>query len=245
MGAAGIALAGCHVGVRVAISTSADGGGIVLTRVTLDREAAAAVPDLASALQVGDLRQAGWTVTGPAPGAAGSEQIEVSKPFANAREAAAAVTELAGPAGPVRNLVIARHPTLLGVSTRMSVDADLSARLEAFADDALRARMGGHAFGVDEAALGAGMPIDRLVSFDVRLVAPGGTTRDVPVDLGRTAHITAASTVHYLRFALEVAGAAVALGAALAMVWWRRREDRARWTIGGGRRRRDRWSVRR
>ncbi len=147
----------------------------------------------------------------------------------------------------MRNLVVRRHASLLSVSTAVSLDADLSARLEAFADDAFRARLGGHALGVDEAALAAqaGKPVDQLVSFRVEVRAPGAVPRAVDVPLGATRRLAVASTVRRVRLALEAGAAVVASVIALVLAWARRRADRAHWTIGGGKGRRDRWSVRR
>lgn len=223
-----------------------DGSGEIRAEVDLDKAALAAVPDLGSQLQVADLRSAGWTVTGPSPRSSGGAAVVASKPFGTAREAAADVAELAGPAGPVRDVVVARHPGLLGVSTRVSVTGDLSARLEAFADDALRARMGGHAFGVDEPALQAqaGQPVDQLLSFRVSVTAPGGRTASAAVPLGASRSISTSSRILHVRLILEAGVAVAALGAAMVLTWLRRRADLARWTIGGGRGRRDRWSVR-
>ncbi|HEX9530318.1 MAG TPA: hypothetical protein VF954_04200, partial [Acidimicrobiales bacterium] len=225
----------------------ADGGGVLSATVTLDREAAQAVPDLGVQLQLADLRQAGWVVTGPSQVAGGGFSVEAAKPFASPAEAMADASELSGPAGPVRNLVVRRHASLLSVSTAVSLDADLSARLEAFADDAFRARLGGHALGVDEAALAAqaGKPVDQLVSFRVEVRAPGAVPRAVDVPLGATRRLAVASTVRRVRLALEAGAAVVASVIALVLAWARRRADRAHWTIGGGKGRRDRWSVRR
>src|SRR5438477_12890993 len=63
--AALVVLCGCRIGVQVGVEAGPDGRGSVQAVVSLDREAAGAVPDLAAGLRVDDLRAAGWTVQGP------------------------------------------------------------------------------------------------------------------------------------------------------------------------------------
>src|SRR5205085_2722309 len=162
-------LAGCHVTVGVGLQSGADGSGSVQATVTLDRDAADQVPDLASQLRVADLARAGWVVTPPARRADGSVLVRASKAFPSPAQVPAVLAELAGPAGPLRDFRLVQHRGLFVTTTHFSGTADLGPGIEAFGDPQLRQRLGGSSIGVDPAELERQLGIALAKVVDVRV----------------------------------------------------------------------------
>ena len=181
-------LSACQIGVRVGIDANADGTGAVRAVVTLDREAATRVPDLASELQVGDLTKAGWKVTGPSPSPSGDGgiTIEALHTYRNPAEERQLVSQLSGPGGPFKDFRVARTHTFLRTTTRFSGTVDLSGGAAVFSDPQLAQRLGSP-FGVDQAALEKQLGTTLARIFQVEVVArlPGATTSNAP---GRAAN---------------------------------------------------------
>jgi hypothetical protein len=73
---------------------TASGAGTVAATLVLDRQAVAVVGDQ---VQLDDLRQQGWTVTGPSRAPDGSESITVAHPFKGAEEGSALLARLGQP----------------------------------------------------------------------------------------------------------------------------------------------------
>ena len=226
-------LAGCHVTVAVGLQSRADGSGSVQATVTLDRDAADQVPDLASQLRVADLARAGWVVTGPLRQADGSVVVRASKSFTSPGQVPAVVAELAGPAGPLRDFRLVQHRGLFVTATHFSGTADLGPGVEAFGDAQLRQRLGGSSIGVDPAELERQLGIALAKVVDVRVSlhmagsgsvhsnAPrGGTEWRIPLG---TAEAMQASAHQYRWVRIElVGGAALVLLLAAAVVVTRR-----------------------
>jgi hypothetical protein len=186
-GLAMVVLTGCHVAVGVGVVSRVDGTGRVEATVTLDRDAADQVPDLASQLRVGDLTRAGWSVTGPARHADGGTVVRASKPFRSPRQVPAIVAELGGPSGPLRDFRLVQHRGLFASATRFTGSVDMGAGIEAFGDPQLRQRLGGSSIGVDPAELERqlGVALDRVVDVRVSVRLPG--SRSVSSNAPRSA----------------------------------------------------------
>ncbi|HEX8769662.1 MAG TPA: hypothetical protein VF711_02705 [Acidimicrobiales bacterium] len=137
-----LAASACQVTVAAEIDAKADGTGVVRAGVGLDADALKAAPDLATQLRVDDLRQSGWTVTGPSSEGDGLTWVRASKPFSTPGQASAVMGELAGVDGPFRDLALRQSRTLLKSKTAFYGVADFSAGTSAFVDPDLRAKLG-------------------------------------------------------------------------------------------------------
>ena len=232
----------CHVAVGVGVESRPDGTGRVQATVTLDRDAADQVPDLASQLRVADLARAGWVVTGPVRNADGGVVVRASKPFRSPAQVPAIVAELAGRAGPLRDFRLVQHRGFLTSRARFSGSVDLRSGIEAFGDPQLRQRLGASSLGVDPGELERelGVSLDKVVDLrvSVRLAgsrsvssnAPrgGGSGGEAtwPTPLGTTADMRATARQYNWRHIEIVGGASVV--ALLVVVVVIRRRVRAR-----------------
>jgi len=100
-------LAGCKVDTTVTIDVHDDGSGLVTVRATLDAEAVKEVEidggKLEDRVRLNDLSAAGWKVEPWVRTAAGSAQVQMSKPFSSPADLAKIVAEMSGPYGPLRD----------------------------------------------------------------------------------------------------------------------------------------------
>jgi hypothetical protein len=223
-----VLLAGCQVDTAVEVRAGAGGRGQVRATVTLDRAAAAQVPDLARQQRVEDLQQAGWRVQGPKTRDDGGMELRAAKGFSSPADATRVVEELAGADGPFRQFRLGRRRSLLKTRTSFSGTVDLSAGLDGFADPALRQRLGGSV--VDAAALERqlGISLPQVFRFKVVADLPGhvkgnavGGGRVWEPKLGQT--LTLEATAEQWNLASLAFGAvAVASAVALAVVLLRR-----------------------
>lgn len=219
-------LAGCQAGVSVEVRGARGGGGEVRATVSLDRDAARRVPDLAEQLRTEDLRAAGWRIDGPRPAPAGGAVVRASKPFSSAAGAARAVEELSGGAGPFGSLRVTTERTFWKTRTAVRGGVDLSGGLEAFSDEVLAGRLGSP-LGVSPAELEreAGRPLGEAFTFEIVARLPGEVESNAPltrsgaavwpVRLGEAVAVAASSEAWNTR---RIGFAAVALASALALV---------------------------
>ncbi len=156
-----LVLAGCQTTAMVRVAVNPDGSGSVVVDVYLDAEAAAQVGDLSKILVMDDLEKAGWKITGPASPArverilhpdagprpsgqpAGTVQIHLAHPFANADEANQILSSLSGPDGPLTDVALSRHASLFRTDLRFTGTVDLSKGLDTFGDVDLTKVLGG------------------------------------------------------------------------------------------------------
>ena len=171
-GLAAVTLTGCRAQLTVGVDAGSGGAGTVAVTLHLDRDGAAQFPHLARQLQVSDLTAAGWELSEPTD-PAGGENVELSHAFSGPAQADALLAQLTGPGGAVRDVRLTQDRSLGGTRTRLSGTVDLSGGLDALADPALLAQLGGHLLGVDPAAPGLGPPAARQVAVRVRAVLPG------------------------------------------------------------------------
>ena len=171
-----IVLAACQANVRVNIYVSRAGSGTVSVTLDLDRSAAQSVGQL----QLADLEEAGWRISGPHPTAGGGLTVTASKPFPSPAEAEQVIGEVSGSNGPFHDLHISRHQSLLGSRTTVTArgTVDLTCGVQCFADPALQQQLaaaGGA--GVLGSAGGPGGPgASQTVGFNVALHVPGKST---------------------------------------------------------------------
>lgn len=174
-GLALVVLTGCQVDITVGVDARRDGSGEVRATVTLDEAAAKRVPDLASQLQVEDLRDAGWTVTGPDKAEGGGVVVVARKPFRDPAGASEAVRELSGDGGPFQNFRVTSSRSFFKTTTTFSGDVDLTAGLAGFSDADLQARLGGEPLGVDQQELErqVGSVLEKAFKVRVAVRLPG------------------------------------------------------------------------
>ena len=238
---------GCGVATRVTLTVDASGRGTVAVTVTLDRAAVAAVGGmdrLKSELAVGDLKAAGWSVTGPTeaggqgsrsgapPAGTGSVVVSVSHGFSSPSEAQALMSEVAGP-GVFRVQIESSH-NFWHTSFHLTGAVDLTCGIGCFGDAGLHSATG-NTVGVDPGALASasGQAPAHVFSFqfDGRLpghvhagtggtVQPGGSVQWAPV-LGQKVVLSASSQTVNQSAIDDIGGGVAAVLVALAsfIVW--------------------------
>jgi hypothetical protein len=180
-----LVLSACQATIRVGVDVRGDGRGAVTVSAHLDHDAAASY---ASYVRTADLVKAGWTVTGPTPGAGGSVDFTASKPFANPAAAKAVVAELSGPTGPFRDLTIVRHSSFFQTTTLFQGTVDLTCGINCFSDPQLQQALGGN--GIDPSTLqsDSGVLLNRIFQFEVAVRLPGHVqTSNAPSLVGNDA----------------------------------------------------------
>src|SRR5260221_2909616 len=123
-----VLLAGCKVDARVDITLRADGSGTVAAKITLDAGAVQRLTSggsLASAVPLGDLRDAGWHVSAWKRDASGGAAITLTHAFVGQQRLAGRLADLTGPNGALRDPRITRTRGWFGTSDKISVTVDL------------------------------------------------------------------------------------------------------------------------
>ncbi len=229
----------CQVTLAAGIDIERDGSGRVTAGLGLDADAAKEVGDLATALRVDDVRQAGWQVEGPRQEDDGLTWVRASKPFADPEQVPAILAELNGPDGPFRDFRIVRTKSLTRSRTTFTGTLDLSRGVTGLADPALTAALGDVDLGLDIAGLQArfGELASRSVRAQVTAGLPGDVTTNATEragarvlwapELGQILQLEASSEAFKIDPRLLIAaGAAVLLAAAGLPVFVRRRRRR-------------------
>lgn len=200
----------CQVTVQTEVDAKSDGTGFVRAAVGLDADAARGAPDLAKQLRVDDLRQSGWTVTGPDNEGDGLTWVRASKPFSTPAQANAVMNELGGTSGPFRNLVLRQDRTLLKSRTTFSGVVDLTDGMSAFVDPDLKTKLG-DSFKLD----------DKSFRFEFTARLPG-TEKAWQPPLGQSTALEASAESWRLIPAVPAALAVLCAGTAVVFVVRRR-----------------------
>lgn len=159
----------CQASTDVEVSVNPNGTGQVGVQVTLDADAAKAVPNVAEMLRTSDLIQAGWTVDDPESLDDGGTRVGVHHPFSSPSEADGLLLQLTGPDGPFRNFHVAQQRSWFRSSTSFSGQVDLTKGIESFGDTELQARTG-FPLVIDPAELREGTGVDLATTFPVRVI---------------------------------------------------------------------------
>lgn len=228
--------AGCKVDIAVGVDARADGSGSVRVEVAVDQDVTDRV-DLATQLDVDDLRKGGWVVTEPAKRSDGLTAVVATKPFQDPDGARLAMEEISGPTGPFRDFRVVRSAGFLTTTTRFTGTVDFTRGAEALGDPEVGRRLGGSDLGIDTAAVERALngPIDRAVQITVSARLPGTVEANAPTVAGNgavwrpklrdTAVLTATSTAWNTTTLLALGGGlAIALLAAALLL--RRRSSR-------------------
>ncbi|MGI9022665.1 MAG: hypothetical protein ACR2HV_05440 [Acidimicrobiales bacterium] len=177
-----LAAGACQVRITGGVDMEPDGSGTVRAGVGLDAEALRVVGDIASVLQVDDLRAGGWKIDGPREEDDGLTWVRASRQVADTEEAEAALAALSGPGGPFRDLTISRSQTLVHNRTRLTGTVDLTGGLTGLSDADFLAKVGdGLPLDVDGLREEFGADLDRVVQVQFEAALPGsesGNTED-------------------------------------------------------------------
>ena len=167
---------GCRLDVRVGLDVEDDGSGEVTVAAGLDDDALNRVGNLERQLKVGDLEDAGWTVTGPTKDPDdGLSWVRATKPFATPAEAAAVMAEINGDQGPFRDFELRKSRSFARTKWTFTGRFDFGEGLAAFSDEELTQALDGEPLGqsVEEVEAQLGAAIDRLVGIQVAVRLPG------------------------------------------------------------------------
>ena len=171
-----LALSACRIDTEVVTVVNPDGTGAIGVKVTADAEVVAAEPNLAKELQISDLEQAGWAVTGPSPTPDNGLVIILQHPFDNLAEANEILASLSGPDGPILEPMLAAKGSTGEVHWSFVGSLDFPKGLAAVADQDLIAAVGATPW-VDELANRQLTPTD-AASITFKITMPGRTTSD-------------------------------------------------------------------
>jgi hypothetical protein len=205
--------AGCKVDARVDVRLRADGSGTITARVTLDADAVQRLTrraSLAKAVPLGDLRAAGWAVSGWRTSGGGST-ITLSHDFVGQADLSRRLRDLVGPTGVLRDARLTRSRSWLSAKDSVAVTGDLRHLSTGVKADARLAR-NLTAAGVDVNALDAQLRSELGPAFTLTLAvhAPDGQADAVELRAGDHATVAASSPrTHTARVVLVVVGAAL------------------------------------
>jgi hypothetical protein len=217
-------LGACHASASVAIRVRSDGTGTITVAVNLDHSARVALAGSSTAqpnVPLSDLRAHGWSVGSWRPTANGGSAISLSKDFTDQAGLAAALADLDGRNGALRDAHVVRTRSLLRDRDSVSFLADLRGLTTGISNDQELVSRLQHA-GVDVHALEQGMQAQLGSAFDlsVDIVLPGGARTSVVMKPGDHQEVSVASTTTHLGrlFALLLAAGAALLGLLMLLV---------------------------
>jgi hypothetical protein len=228
----------CQVTLAAGVDVARDGTGRVTAGLGLDADAVKEVGDLATALRVDDVRQAGWQVEGPRKEDDGLTWVRASKPFADPDQVPAILAELNGPDGPFRDFRVVRTKSLTRSKTIFTGTLDLSGGFAGLTDPALTAALGDVDLGLGIAGLQArfGDAVSRSVRAEVTAGLPGKVTTNAPEraggralwapELGQTVHLEASSQALKIDPRIPIGAGAMLLVVVVALVILVRRRRR-------------------
>jgi hypothetical protein len=249
LGRAGLAvlvllvLAGCEVRTELNVTVEEDGSGQLELAVALDQDAMSRRPRLLDELDLSDLTDTGWEVTGPAEETDGATWIRARHDFGTPEELATLVEEVAGEDGPFRDFELSREDAFTESRYRFDGTVDFTSGAGALAEDAeLAEALDAEPIELLEQRLGAA--IDEMVQVQVAVRLPGSvdsnaltqasngavwrpsvTDREV-VELRATGTVSRTERLVWLGVA-AVAGFALALYLLVRAAAWRRSRRRA------------------
>jgi len=236
------AASACQVTLAAGVDVARDGSGRVTAGLGLDADAVRELGDVATALRVDDVRQAGWQVDGPRREDDGLTWVRASKPFADADQVPVILAELNGADGPFRDFRIVRTKSLTRSSTTFTGTLDLSRGLAGLSDPDLTAALGDVDLGLDVEGLRDrfGDALSRTVSVRATAGLPGKLVTNAPArqggralwspEVGQTVQLEASSKALRIDPVIPAgAGFGLVLALTSAVVLLRRRR-----TAGGG-----------
>lgn len=204
--AAVLSLSACRVDIATTVNVAESGSGSVSVVVTADADAARSAPELATSLNVDDLRAAGWDVVVQNPTPDGGLSVTLTHDFATPDGGTALLAQLAGPSGPYRELVLSRSGGLSNVTYDFAGKGGLPQGLAGFADDEALALLGAPPFA--ETLTASGLSLTDALGVSLRVTLPGTPTAPTSATLTRADDLTTT-----FEWSLPVDGSDVALSA--------------------------------
>ena len=216
----------CKLSIAVGVDAHDDGSGTVRATVTLDRDAAQRLQRAGGPREAADLKNAGWTVTGPTAEKDGSAVLIATKPFRSAAELPKVIAEVGGDRRPLRDFSLTRSRSFAKTTMRFRGVVDLRGGLSNFGDDRLKQQTGSDT-GIDTSDLErqAGTTLNQFFDISVALRLPGSVDANAPSKagngavwhpkLGERATLAASSNATDVK---RIVSLAVGLAAALALV---------------------------
>lgn len=167
-----LALAGCEVRTELNVTVEEDGSGQLELAVALDDDALSRRPGVLDDLDLSDLTDTGWEVTGPAEESDGDTWIRARHAFATPGELGVLIEDVAGPDGPFRDFRLTREDEFAESRYRFDGTVDFTAGAGAFAaDPELAEALEAEPIELIEQRLGAA--IDEMVEVQVAVRLPG------------------------------------------------------------------------
>jgi hypothetical protein len=160
----------------VNVDVSDDGSGTIEVVVGLDPDALSRIGgDLAAAMEVGDLEDAGWVIDGPTEESDGYTRVHIRHGFATPDEAAEVFAQIAGEDGPFQDFAVGRSTSFAETRWEFTGRVDFSGGLDALGDQGLAAELDGEPLGqsVEEIEAQLGESLSRLIQVRVRARLPG------------------------------------------------------------------------
>ena len=167
-----VALAGCEVRAEVNVTVDEDGSGLLELAVALDDDALSRRPGVLDELDLSDLTDTGWEVTGPAEESDGYTWLRARHRFATPEDLGTLIDDVAGAEGPFRDFRLTREDEFAvsryrftgtvdftGGAGALAADPELAEALEAEPIELIEERLGG--------------AIDEMVEVQVAVRLPG------------------------------------------------------------------------
>ena len=166
-----LALTACRIDTSVDVKVSADGTGVITLTAVADADVLARAPGLAEDLRFDDAIAAGWMLTPPAATEAGGLKVVLTHQFVTTEEATALLRSINGASGPLHDVVLTRAVTRDDITTSLAGTLRVDGGIDAFADPAVLASIGGSPYADNIAATGL-RPTD-VVTFTFTADLPG------------------------------------------------------------------------
>jgi hypothetical protein len=180
-GIALVLLAACKVDLSTTVTVAENGSGSIVVVARADAAAVAAAPELATSLNLDDLRAAGWEVDVVSPAADGGLTVTVSRAFANTDEATTFLSQLSGESGPLRNLSLKRTGSTNDARYSLGGQAGLPQGLAGFADSEALAVLGTAPFAASLATQGVSLDEALIMNFTVTMPGAEGANNATSV----------------------------------------------------------------
>jgi hypothetical protein len=167
-----LALAGCEVRTELNVTVEEDGSGVLELALGLDEDALSRRPDVLDDLDLSDLTDTGWEVTGPAEESDGITWLRAAHRFETPDELGSLVEDVAGADGPFRDFRVTRDDESTESRYRFEGTVDFTAGAGAMAaDPELAEALDAEPVELIEQRLGAA--IDEMVEVQVAVRLPG------------------------------------------------------------------------
>ena len=219
-----LVLSACRIDANVNVRVDEDGSGSVRVRVVLDADAVRAAEAGGSSLEdrvrLDDLPAQGWKVRPWSRRPDGGAVLELRRSFSSPSGLRAAMADLNGSGGPLRNVRLRRGSDPVRTTFRFRALADLAGIRTGVVDDQqLAANLSAQR--VDVAGLDAGLTarLKDALRLHVSVSLPGGGTRVWNVAPGSRAVLASSSSQFDLGRAAWLGVGIVLAAATLALVF--------------------------